>query len=139
MYLHSITWLIFLTKCSVFFEAGTEQLNTMQTAFMFPAYKSVVHTVKQVSLTILNIEFYEIHWASGQNALRRKCFGLSLVYQHVTQNYCIGPILISHFPLIWLSFWLLWINCIMSWWTLSSQQHTPINQSSQTPQERTSS
>lgn len=92
MFLHSITWLIFLTKFNILFEAGTEQLNTMQTTFMFPVYKSVVHIEKQVSLTILNIEFYEIHWASGQNALTRKFSGLSQVYQHVKQNYCRGPI-----------------------------------------------
>ena len=49
----------------------------MQTAFMLPVDKSVVHIEKQVSLTILNNEFYEIRWASGQNALRRKCFRLS--------------------------------------------------------------
>jgi hypothetical protein len=61
MFLHSITLLIFLTKCSILFEAVTEQLNTMQTAFMFPVYKSVVHIEKQGSLTIPNIEFYEIH------------------------------------------------------------------------------
>jgi len=79
----------------------------MQTAFMFPVYKSVVHTEKQVSLTSLNIEFYEIYWASGQNALRRKCFSLSQVYQHVIQNYCIGPIhslLIFHFFITHFSF-----------------------------------
>lgn len=66
MFQHSISWPIFLTKCSVLFEAVTEQLNTMQTAFMFPVYKSVVHTEKHVSLTILNTEFYEIHWAVGR-------------------------------------------------------------------------
>jgi len=78
MFLHSITWLIFLTERSILFEAGTKQLNTMQTAFMLPVYKSVVHIEKQVSLTILNNEFYEIHWACGQNALR-KSSGLSQV------------------------------------------------------------
>ena len=43
------------------FEAGIEHLNTMKSAFMLPVYKGVVHIEMQVSLTILHIEFYEIH------------------------------------------------------------------------------
>jgi hypothetical protein len=91
MFLHSITWLMFLTKCIVLFETGTEQLYTTQTAFMFPVYKSVVHTEKQVSLTILNVKFYEINWASGQNALRRKSFGLSQVYNMLYRITVLAP------------------------------------------------